>query len=157
MGLSWKEISVDFRHIEEDSILEAWKWIIPEESKLVLVSSIGDMFIETASKEIHWLQVDSRKLEKIAKNMDEFYPLLYDQNVSREWFMFELVQKIKDSGLILEPGMLYSYKKLPILGGEYSPCNFDLCDIEVHFDIFGQIHRQIKDLPDGTKINSIKF
>jgi hypothetical protein len=30
----------------------------------------------------------------------------------------------------------------------------DLKVIEVHFELSGQTHKQIKDLPNGTKINS---
>jgi len=49
-------------------------------------------------------------------------------------------------------GQLYSYKILPIIGGDYSVDNFEPMDIEVHFSFTGQIHKQIKDLPSGTKV-----
>ena len=39
--------------------------------------------------------------------------------------------------------------------GEYEPENFELTDIEVHFELSGQIHKQIKDLPDGTNVKIV--
>ncbi len=36
-------------------------------------------------------------------------------------------------------------------GGEYEPENFELTDIEVYFELSGKIHKQINDLPEGTK------
>ncbi|WP_233407562.1 T6SS immunity protein Tdi1 domain-containing protein [Marinomonas spartinae] len=60
---------------------------------------------------------------------------------------------LKVQGVILEQGKLYGFKQLPVLGGEYEPDNFELTDIEVHFAMLGQMNLQIKDLPDGTKVN----
>ncbi|MEM6377577.1 MAG: T6SS immunity protein Tdi1 domain-containing protein, partial [Bacteroidota bacterium] len=69
-----------------------------------------------------------------------------------EWFLIELVRRIRISGKQLEGGKLFGYKQLPIIGGTYEPENFALTLIEIHFNLSGQIHRQLKDLPDGTRI-----
>ena len=53
----------------------------------------------------------------------------------------------------MEPGKLYGFKQLPVLGGKYEPDNFELTDIAVHFSMSGQINFKLKDLPDGTKVN----
>jgi hypothetical protein len=37
------------------------------------------------------------------------------------------------------------------------PSNFEPTDLAVHFGMLGQIHAQIKDLPEGTPIGEIKF
>jgi hypothetical protein len=74
-----------------------------------------------------------------------------------DWFLIDLIAELKADGKKLETGQVYSYKKPIVLGGDYSPDNFEPTDIEVHFSFAGQIHRQVKDLPPGTKINSVKF
>ena len=89
---------------------------------------------------------------KVSDSKEEFQEKLKDDNKVNEWFLVRLVEKIKENGLALTENHLYGYKKLPILGGEYKPENFELTDIEVHFELSGQIHKQIKDLPDGTKV-----
>ena len=48
--------------------------------------------------------------------------------------------------------------KIPLfLGGMDDIKNYELSEIEVYWEIQRQIYMQIKDLPPGTKINSIKF
>ena len=56
---------------------------------------------------------------------------------------------------MLAEGQIYSYKTPPVLGGEYSTDNLEPTGIAVHFSVLGQIHRQVKDLPPGTKIDRI--
>jgi hypothetical protein len=71
--------------------------------------------------------------------------------------MIDLTTALRLFGKELNDGQLYSYKKLPIIGGDYTVDNFEPTDIEVHFCFAGQIFRQIKDLLDGTIIDKIKF
>jgi len=71
--------------------------------------------------------------------------------------MIDLTTQLRLSGKRLKDGQLFSYKKLPIIGGDYSVDNFEPSDMEVHFSFAGQIHNQIKDLPDGMKIKDVKF
>jgi hypothetical protein len=48
--------------------------------------------------------------------------------------------------------------KTPLfLGGKDNVSNYEVSDLEVCWEMQFQIYRQIKDLPEGTKINSIKF
>lgn len=49
------------------------------------------------------------------------------------------------------------YKVPLFLGGKDDLNNYEVADLEVYWSIQGQIFSQVKDLPPGTKINSIKF
>ncbi|MFD1001463.1 T6SS immunity protein Tdi1 domain-containing protein [Ohtaekwangia kribbensis] len=49
------------------------------------------------------------------------------------------------------------YKKPLFLGGVDSFENYEVADLEVYWDIQSQIYHQIKNLPPGTKINSVSF
>ncbi len=51
----------------------------------------------------------------------------------------------------------YSCKTPLSLGGQLEAENFERTDLQVHYSRLGQIHRQTKDLPPGTKIGRIKF
>jgi hypothetical protein len=73
-------------------------------------------------------------------------------------FLSPLIEKLKESGKILRDNEVYSFKVMPMLGGEYSVENIEPVDISVHFAFAGQICEQIKDLPDGTKVSiKVKF
>ncbi len=125
--------------------------------QLLLVSAIGDMFLADAQGAVHWLDVGAGKLQKIAQNVDEFKRLIQQRANADQWFIPLLVGDLITSGVRLAPGQCYSYKKPPILGGQIEPSNFEPMDLSVHFSILGQIHRQVKDLPPGTKITNIKI
>jgi hypothetical protein len=43
------------------------------------------------------------------------------------------------------------------LRGQLEEDNFQRTDLQVHYSILGQLHRQTKHLPPGTKIDSIKI
>ena len=156
MKLTYKDLTIEISHLSRNDILEDWRWMIGEDMNPVMVTSIGDVFLQSELGNIFWLDVGGGELTKVADSFDEFRSKLNDDEIANEWFMFNLVSQIKESGLELEDGKLFGYKKLPVIGGEYHSDNFELTDISIHFSLAGQIHRQIRDLPDGTKVN-IKF
>jgi hypothetical protein len=51
----------------------------------------------------------------------------------------------------------YSYVLPPFLGGKIEPQNMELTPIYVHFAFLGAVYHQVKDLPPGTKIRSIRI
>jgi hypothetical protein len=152
MKIKWNDLSVNFNHIDENRLIESWSWLIGLNKKPILISSIGDLFLEDEEGFCYWLNVGEGIIEKVADNLNEFNTKLKNEEFVDEWFLIELIAELKRSGLELTEKKLFGYKTLPILGGEYKPENFELTDIEVHFELSGQIHKQIKDLPNGTKI-----
>jgi hypothetical protein len=80
--------------------------------------------------------------------------MVHPENAA-EWFNPQLVGDLLAQGRRLRPGECFGYKIPPILGGEAQPGNSEPTDLEVHFEILGQIHRQVKDLPAGTPIGGI--
>jgi len=142
MRIDLSDLTIKFQTEISDRLTEDWTWLIGTNKKVILVSAIGDMFLTNDNGNIFWLDVGQGKIEMVAADKTEFERKLTDIEQVNEWFM-------KD-------GQIYSYKKLPVIGGDYSLDNFGPLDIEVHFRFAAEIHRQIKDLPDGTKVN-IKF
>jgi hypothetical protein len=55
----------------------------------------------------------------------------------------------------LESGECYDWKVDPALGGKISADEIVKRSFVVKVNISGQLHRQIKDLPPGTKINRV--
>ena len=152
MKFTREDLIIDFSHIDHDRLLESWDWLIGRDKTPILMTIIGDLFFSDEQGNCYWLDVGRGTFEKVTNSIDEFNEKLANIEQVDEWFLLDLVEKIKKSGLTLSKNKLFGYKKLPIIGGEYEPGNFELTDIEVHFELSGQIHKQIKDLPDGTKI-----
>lgn len=57
----------------------------------------------------------------------------------------------------LQIRQFYSFEIPPVLSGQYYVGNVTPLDIEVNYSFLADIHRQIKDLPEGTKINSVRY
>ena len=156
MEINVDDLTVKFQKDISDRLTEDWAWLIGTDKKVIMVSAIGDMFLMSDNKSIYWLDVGLGKLKLIATDIEEFKTKLKNVERVNDWFMIDLTTELR-SDKKLKDGQLYSYKKLPVIGGEYSVDNFEPADMEVHFSFAGQIHQQIKDLPDGTRIDKIKF
>ncbi len=147
----------DINIIDTRDICSDWKWLLDNHEEVILVSAIGDMFLLGKDKAIYWLDVGMGELTCVAESIDEFQNLLREEEKINIWLLPQLVSKLVSAGKVLGKNQVYSFKRPPALGGDYSIGNFDTTDISVHFSIFGQIHKQIWDLPDGTKINSVNI
>lgn len=157
MTITWNDLTVNFDENSSDRLLQDWTWLIDTDKTRILVSSIGDMFLRDDGNKVYWLNSGNGTITQVAEGIDEFRAKLQDPDIVRGWFVVALISALKAEGRKLECGQVYSYKKLIVLGGDYSPDNFEPTDIEVHFSFAGQIHQQVQDLPPGTKINGVKF
>ncbi|MFL5765997.1 MAG: T6SS immunity protein Tdi1 domain-containing protein [Bacteroidia bacterium] len=92
-------------------------------------------------------------MTKVAENLEDLKRLLKIQDNYDNWFLSWLHPEIENSGIKLKDNEVFSFNKMPALGGEYTFDNIEPVDISVHFHLTGEICRQIKDLPDGTKVN----
>ena len=126
---------------------EDWLWLIGSDKTVILITVPGDLFLKSKDQEVYWLEVGEGKFEKVASNVEEFEQKLTDINNVNEWFMIDLITELRLSEMKLKQDEVYSYKKLPIIGGEYSIGNIEPTNVEVHFSFSGQVHRKVKDLP----------
>ena len=155
MSSSLNHLIKDISKIDTTDICSDWQWLLENQNEVVLVSSIGDMFLEANDKSVYWLDTGRAELNYVAENREQFLKLLTDKETTDNWFLSGLVNQLISEGKILEENEVYSFKTLPILGGDFSTENFDTTDISVHFSICGQIHKQLWDAQDGTKVNSV--
>ncbi len=152
MAVTWNDLTINFENIDRTELVEDWQWLVGT-SLPILITSVGDAFLQNVDGEIYWLITGSAELEKVANNYEEFQAKLNDNELVHDWFLVPVVAELKKQGVLLEPGKLYGFKQLPVLGGKYESDNFELTDIAVHFSMSGQINFKLKDLPDGTKVN----
>jgi hypothetical protein len=152
MSLQLSDLVVDLENLDLENIFASWQWRVNEQKGLVFISKLGDMFLLGEDEGIYWLQTDCGDLVKVANNLQLFESLLTVEENLDNWFLPSLIEKLEASGKKLKPNQVYSYKKLPVIGGEYSIDNIEPTDISVHFAFSGQICEQIQNLPDGTNV-----
>ena len=56
----------------------------------------------------------------------------------------------------LSEGQCYGFKVPRLLGGKYVRDNVAPTDLTLHYSVLSDVHRQTKDLPDGTKVRVIR-
>lgn len=143
---------IDQTDYDWGSMLSEWRSLLPEEFTLWMVNRFGDLFIVANDGSVLLLDVGAGTLRQLAKGQSEFADQIDEGNNANEWLLIPLVDACVATGMTLSQGQCYSYVQPPMLGGEYSVENVEVCDIEVHYSLFGQIYAQIKDLPDGTAV-----
>jgi hypothetical protein len=153
MRITWKELIVGFDPSKSDALLAEWRWLTGEDVEIVVVSSLGDLYLRDAQGHMLWLDVGSAHLTQVAESAEEFQRLMQQTDHANEWFVPQLVGDLIVSGKRLVPGQCYSYKVPPMLSGKMELENFEPADLLVHCSIFGQVGRGIRHLPEGTRIN----
>lgn len=157
MTITYRQFIKDISKIDVDDICSDWQWLLNGQYKPIIISCSGDMFLTHKDGSINWLDTGTGQLQKIAENKDQFNSELEDLDNIDKWFLASIILDLIQGNMILKEDQVYSYKRMPVLGGDYSLENFEITDISVHFSMTGQICRQVRDLPDGTKIDKIVF
>jgi hypothetical protein len=141
-----------------EQVLDDWRWLVGSALQLWHVTKAGDAFLrDRTDGSIHFLDVMAGTVERIAQSDSDFEATVATPENAERWLMPGIVNG--QAALGMRPGRdeCLSFKKPPVLGGQLEPDNFETCDVLVHFSIAGQIHRQVKDLPPGTKIGRLEL
>ena len=139
------------------NLLSGWKQFFPKIIRLWLVNRFGDVIAVFEDGTVHFLDVGSGSLVRIADSQDHFYKLIDEGDNALNWLMFPLVDACVAAGMRLRPDQCYGYKIPPFLGGAYDLENIEPTDLNIHYDLLAELWRQVKDLPPGTKIDSVTF
>jgi hypothetical protein len=156
--ITLNELTVSIEHLDRERLLGDWRWLIGSSKQPILLSAIGDAFVQDDDDgTIHLLDTAAGTCQLVAANQAELRNLMSDSRWVTDHLAVEPVADFLANGLRLEPGQIYSWKHPPALGGEYAFENVATADIEVHFSITGHLHEQIRSLPPGTPIDQVRF
>jgi hypothetical protein len=153
MTLTVNQLTKDISSVDVEDILSCWTWKTADMKAVAAISVLGDLFLVGNDDAVYWLQTDGGELTKIAEDLQQFEQYLTNDEKIDNWFLPLLVEQLITAGKTLKENEVYSFKKLPVIGGEYSVENIEATDMSVHFAFTGQISEQIQNLPDGTKVN----
>jgi len=116
-----------------------------------MCSASGDVFFVAEDGTVSWLDTGQGLLTQICVNRDEFLKELKEER-GAEWLLAPVVDELVDSGVELALDQCFAYRVLPILGGPYTPENMVPMSAAEWYGFSGHIHSQIKDLPEGAKV-----
>ena len=136
--------------------LESWDWLDFEGKKSFITTAFGDVLFESAEG-IYFLDSIGGTLEKITNTKHELESILNTIDGQDHFLMAGLVVSARDEGLILKNGECCDFNVSPSLNGPLDLNNVPIMSFKVSLHVSGQIHKQIKDLPVGTKISAVKL
>lgn len=152
MKITWNDLTFLPSDEALASLRAAWEWLLPETFEPVMASALGDMFFQEDGPEIYWLNTGTADITRVADSREEFLELLETEQADH-WFMPHLIEALEAAGKILQPDQCYTYAALPIFKeGKYEVGNLNPVPSAEHFGVTGDIHRQLRDLPDGAKV-----
>ena len=94
MIITWDDLKINFDHIDNNLLIEDWRWLVGD-AEPILITSLGDMFLKEKSNEIFWLLTGTAEYIKVANSYQEFQKMLKDEITVREWFLVPLISKLK--------------------------------------------------------------
>lgn len=134
--------------------LEDWSWLPIAGKNPIRVTSFGDVFLSDENG-IWFLDTLEGKIEAVCSSIEELDEILSQESAQDQYLLGGLVDRAMSEGLTLSEGECYDFIVSPILGGEVLFENMQKLDFSVAASLSGQIHQQVKDLPEGTKISGI--
>ena len=138
--------------LPEGDVLREWQWKLGGASTVVALSRSGDAFVRDTNGRIAWLDTGAGTVTPIAESQEAFQALLADPREANQLLLVTVVDKDFETHGPFPAGTCLGFTMLPILGGSYTLENrFRLSAVE-HFSVTGDMHRQMRDLPDGAKV-----
>jgi hypothetical protein len=134
--------------IDSDKFLREWRWLVPT-AQVVLVTPLGDMILYIDG-EYWFLDCSAAKLEQIAPTKQELETVL--ERRADELLATSLVERFVEQGFEMMPGKCISFYPPIVLQGEYRVENARAIDAVECVSFLGDVNRQLKDSPDGTRV-----
>lgn len=150
MAISVADYLIDQSGVEWSKALASWSWLLPPDFTLWLVNRFADLFLILPDGTVHMLDVGVGTLSKLADSREEFLSKIDADDNANQWLMIPLVDKMISAGMFLQPGHCYGFTIPPVLGGDYTVENTKPLPVWDYLGATGSLHKQLKDLPDGT-------
>jgi len=133
-------------------VLREWRWKLGGAPTVVALTRSGDAFVTDANGSILWLDTGAGTLTTVAPTPEALDRLLSDPKEGDRLLLTTVIDQDVRANGPFPAGMCLGFTMLPVLGGTYTIENrFRLSALE-HFGVTGDMHRQMRDLPDGTKV-----
>jgi hypothetical protein len=133
-------------------IKESWGWIGVDPVGVVGENDFGNLMIKDASGSYWRLCPEDLYCKIVATNREELDRLSTNQEFLEDWYMQALVEQASKHLGPLTDDQKYCLVTSGALGGEYAISNISTAPLYELIRFSGHAAKQIKDLPDGTKI-----
>ena len=142
----------DIEGLDVEKLLAEWRWLCPQKLTLVTRNVYGDLFLRDETGVIFLLDVGGGAFEKIADSPEEFDHQASVPEKREEWFAESEETTAASQGLAPGASQCIGFA-IPVVFAESGyPGNAYIADLYEHVSFLGDLHHQIKDTPDGSKV-----
>lgn len=152
MAFTLADYLVDQNGIDWGDLLKPWAWLLPAAFTLWLVNRFADLFVILPDGTVHMLDVGLGSIEKVAESREDFCTRIDADDNANQWLLIPLVNRLVAAGITLPPAHCYGFRKLPVIGGDYTVENCGPLPIGDYLGACGSIHEQLRDVPDGSQV-----
>jgi Domain of unknown function (DUF1851) len=132
--------------------LDSWGWIGIGDKSPVFTSPFGDVFFRSHDG-FWWLDTLEATLTRLWANAEELKTALNTPEGQDRFLLAGLAASAERQGITPAAAQVYGFKFAPILGGKIGIDNIEVIDFVVSVNILGQLHKQVRGLPPGTRIS----
>lgn len=147
------EFPVDDR--DGERLMQSWRWLCPCSVSLIARSAYGDLFLRDKDGKILRLDVGIGQLTEIAESESQFRQLLRDPAKREEWLAEADAKAAAERGLRPSKTQCIGFKIPLIFRENGSPDNAYVADVHEYVAFLGDLHEQIANFPDGTKVKLV--
>lgn len=157
----WQNREVHFTKAFDETryaqALESWDWVDDIADKVPVLSTLfGDVIFQDRVG-FWFLDTVEGTLTQPWTDRSELQASLASEGGQDQYLLAGLAIAAHQSGLVLSDEEVYSFKVPPMLGGQFEVSNVEATSFVVSTNIAGQIHNQLKDLPEDAQITGFNI
>ena len=149
--------NIPISNFSSEDLLQDWMWLLGTPRDLIAMNNFADMFLRAADGTIGMVNVTLGTMDRLAPDTGMFERMSRERENQENWFLTDFLNEIEHAGLTLEAGQCFGFKVPLRLGGKMELSNVEVSSVSVYVSMMGQIHRQLKDVPSGTKITAVQI
>ena len=142
-------------HLSVERLLKDWRWLCPKQLSLVARNAFGDLFLQNDAGRILWLEVATGRISEVADSQKSFRTYAETEEMRQRWFATNDETQAASRGLVPGPEQCIGFS-IPLVFAESGyPENPYVADFYDYISFLGDVHRQIAELPAGTKVKLV--
>lgn len=141
--------------LDVELLLSEWRGLCPAGMSLLARNVFGGLFVQDKTGSVFWLNTSVGKLTKVASSKVEFLKAAESDEKRREWFVEQEAVAYANRGLIPNSFQCIGFGVPAIFKEGGTPDTAFIADIHEHVSFLGDLHQQIANLPDGSKVRLV--
>jgi hypothetical protein len=139
-------------NLEVERLLSDWRWLCPSQMSLLARNVFGELFLLDEAGAVFWLNTTTGKMIKVSNSKVEFMKMAETKEKRREWFVENEMLAYAQRGLVPSSSQCIGFGIPAVFAEGGRPDTAYIADIYEHVSFLGDLHRQIGNLPDGSKV-----